>query len=740
MNYRRFFTITATAIFILSFVAFSVFGRSFSFPRAHALDSTNALLVYDGDLASGWNNWSWNSSVDLHSSSPSYQNHSAIAFTPSPWGGLYFHSDTAIDTGDFSKLDITLFASLPGQKFSVIFFDMNNQALNTPLPLSQYGGDLTVNNWKQYVLPLADANIPNNRIRGFAIQDISGNLQPTLSVGEVAFEKNQTSDVNTASQVVYGDALATGWVNWSWNSAIDFNSTNAQYHGTNDISFTPTSAWGGLYLHTDTPVDGTKFSALHFAARATENGQKFAVMAYGAYDQLLRDPVLLDSYHPLTTNWQEYTIPLSDMHANMAIKGIGIYDLSGHAQPPLYLNDIRFDNGTNAASPSISPVPTLSIAPSAVNSSATVSPIPTGEAIPTTTSGYTTRANTILKDGTSIQLHGVSWFGFETGTHALHGLWAVNWKDSIAQMKGLGFNSVRIPFCPDTLHNVQTQGVDGKINPDLATLKSLDLLDKVMGELNNQHIYILLDHHTPDCNAISNLWYTGSYSQEQWIKDLQFVANRYKGLEYFIGIDLKNEPHGNATWGTGNAATDWNTAAENAGKAVLAANPNILVFVQGVQDNPTCSNNSIGHWQGGNLEPENCTPLSVSMIPANRLVLSPHVYGPDVWMQSYFSDNNFPNNMPSIWDTQFGNLVNKGMTIVPGEWGGKDGTNGGNAKDPVLEVALTNYFSQKHICNSFYWDWNPNSGDTGGILQDDWKTVWAQKMELLNTYYTNCMR
>jgi len=29
-----------------------------------------------------------------------------------------------------------------------------------------------------------------------------------------------------------------------------------------------------------------------------------------------------------------------------------------------------------------------------------------------------------------------------------------------------------------------------------------------------------------------------------------------------INTDLKNEPHGKATWGSGNAKTDWNTAAE----------------------------------------------------------------------------------------------------------------------------------------------------------------------------------
>jgi tetratricopeptide (TPR) repeat protein len=62
-----------------------------------------------------------------------------------------------------------------------------------------------------------------------------------------------------------------------------------------------------------------------------------------------------------------------------------------------------------------------------------------------------------------------------------------------------------------------------------------------------------------------------------------------KDLPRFIGIDLKNEPHGAATWAFGNAVTDWNRAAERAAAAVLAANSELLIFVEGVQENPVCS-------------------------------------------------------------------------------------------------------------------------------------------------------
>jgi endoglucanase len=33
-----------------------------------------------------------------------------------------------------------------------------------------------------------------------------------------------------------------------------------------------------------------------------------------------------------------------------------------------------------------------------------------------------------------------------------------------------------------------------------------------------------------------------------------------------------------------------------------------------------------------------------------------------------------------------------------------------------------------------YWSWNPDSGDTGGILMPDWKTVDSAKLNILSAY------
>ena len=329
--------------------------------------------------------------------------------------------------------------------------------------------------------------------------------------------------------------------------------------------------------------------------------------------------------------------------------------------------------------------------------------------------------------GEVVNLYGVSWFGFETHNNVVHGLWTRNWKDMIQQIKDTGFTAVRLPFCPATLTNKATSSINYFQNPDLEGLNSLDIMDLVMDELDNQGLYILLDHHTSDCQTIDELWYTASYSEQQWIDDLVFVAERYKDNDHLVGIDLKNEPHGPATWGTGDSSTDWKLAAEKAADDVLFANPDILIFVQGIQDNPTCSG-SINHWWGGNLEPVACFPLN---IPSDKLVLSPHVYGPDVFLQPYFNDPTFPGNMPDIWETHFGYLVDEGYAVIIGEFGGRYG-NGGDPRDRAWQDSIISYMEEKGMTNFFYWSWNPNSSDTGGILQDDWNTVWQDKVDLLH--------
>lgn len=362
---------------------------------------------------------------------------------------------------------------------------------------------------------------------------------------------------------------------------------------------------------------------------------------------------------------------------------------------------------------------------------------------------YTVDAGRVLQNGAPIQLKGINVWGFDVyNAYAPDGLRWLERTKIYDLIQNSGLNAVRIPFCPQTLKNVTIrQGILGA-NPDMAGWGSLQVLDTLLNDLNNRQIYFILAHNRPDCavnDIISEKWTTATYTEAMWLSDLQFVTNRYKNLPYFVGIDLKDEPHSivtgnindiNLTWGMNDVNTDWDLAAQRAGAAVLATNPNILIFVEGIGENKTCSSGG-GHWWGGNYEPFSCKPLPVDKIPKNKLVLSPHVYGPDVSsVFSYFSASNFPTNMPAIWDKHFGYLAAQGYTIIPAGWGGKYGT--GDARDVALQDALTAYFKSKGICSSFFWGIDPLDPQTGGIVSSDWKTPIANKITLLKNYFGSC--
>lgn len=350
------------------------------------------------------------------------------------------------------------------------------------------------------------------------------------------------------------------------------------------------------------------------------------------------------------------------------------------------------------------------------------------------------------------RLTGVNWFGLETGNFAPHGLWSRDYKSLLKQIKDLGFNCIRIPWCNAMIGKVPTgiqineYGVDKYtnitgMNMDLTGLDSLQVLDKIVDEAANQGLYIILDNHSRanDGYMAESLWYTSAYPESKWISDWVMLVNRYKSKSNVIGADLDNEPHGNlgtgmkppASWGynvAGYGDTDWKAAAERCGQAILAVNPDILIIVEGVEQ----AEDGDGYWWGGNLKDVKNHPIT--SIPAGNLVYSPHEYGSGVFMQTWFSDPNYPNNMAAIWDDHF--YFIKKQNIAPllfGEFGIKESEAADSSSIDYKWLTTFMAYTGKD-CSWTFWCMNPNSGDTGGILQDDWVTVNTAKYNLLKPY------
>lgn len=354
-----------------------------------------------------------------------------------------------------------------------------------------------------------------------------------------------------------------------------------------------------------------------------------------------------------------------------------------------------------------------------------VHPVVAAEDSPT---GYlhTEGAKIVDSLGHEVRLTGVNWFGMETGTYAPHGLWSRNWEEMLDQVVAMGFNTIRLPFSTQMLDPdaQRTEGVDYKINPDLKGLNGLQVMDRIVEGARQRNLKVILDRHRPGVDGQSSLWYTDHYSEQRWIDDWVMLAKHYAGNDTVIGVDLHNEPHGEATWGTGDPKTDWRLAAERAGNAILAINPHLLIIVEGVE---RFGNDS--YWWGGNLKGALEYPVRLKV--PSQLVYSAHDYGPGVFQQNWFSAPDFPANMPAIWRAHWGYLVEQDIApVLLGEFGGRSV---GSDAEGTWQQALLAYLKD-HGISYTYWALNPNSGDTGGILNDDWTTVNQAKLKLLQGY------
>ncbi|MET0496610.1 MAG: cellulase family glycosylhydrolase, partial [Actinoplanes sp.] len=382
---------------------------------------------------------------------------------------------------------------------------------------------------------------------------------------------------------------------------------------------------------------------------------------------------------------------------------------------------------------------------------ATVTAAPAAAATGGTGTGYLhTRGNQIIDStGATVRLTGINWFGMETDNKTFHGLWSSNpWRSQLDTMARLGYNTLRVPFSDDALKaGAVASGVNDYVNPDLVGLSPVQILDKVVDYAGVKGMRIILDRHRPTAAGQTALWYTAAVPESTWIADWQALARRYAGNPTVIGADLHNEPHAEGTnpaatgacWGCGDTARDWRLAAERAGNAILAVQPNWLIFVEGVScpsgglsnvwDNDPSNDEDCGWW-GGNLSKAGQFPVRLSV--ADRLVYSPHEYATSVYHQAWFDDPSYPANMPAIWDRYWGYLYKQNIApIMIGEFG----TTLQNDVDRVWLQSLLAYTGTGTTGMSFtYWSWNPNSGDTGGIANDDWTTINTAKQAIIQPY------
>ena len=355
-----------------------------------------------------------------------------------------------------------------------------------------------------------------------------------------------------------------------------------------------------------------------------------------------------------------------------------------------------------------------------------------------------TDGNKILdKNGKQVWLTGLNWFGYNTGTNTFDGLWNSRLAPSVKAIADHGFNLIRVPISAELINQwaageYPRANYNNAYNEELNSMNSLEIFEYFLKLAEDNGIKVMPDIHSANTDASGhniNLWYTDRVSEDDYYSALEWMADRYKNNDTIIAFDLKNEPHGKpyegnnaAIWNDSKAKNNWKNTAEVAAAKILAKNPNVLILVEGTEIYPkdigkngdfksTDDEDYYFNWWGGNLRGVKDYPVDLGKY-RNKLVYSPHDYGPTVYQQPWFKGTfTFESLMKDCWkDNWFYIYENKTAPLLIGEWGGF-------MTEPNLTwmTYMRKLIKDNHL-NHTFWCFNANSGDTGGLVLDDFTT------------------
>ena len=371
----------------------------------------------------------------------------------------------------------------------------------------------------------------------------------------------------------------------------------------------------------------------------------------------------------------------------------------------------------------------------------------------------------------SIADHGINIIRFPISTELL-----MSWMDGEPQP----VSSVQASYNPpkDEIGEdgtVTPAGKYGNINKEFVledgkTLKnSMEIFDIIMQKCKKYGVKALVDVHSPashnsghnynlwyyeptadDCDGMATNHLTGEpITWDNWIESITWLADKYKNDDTILAYDLKNEPHGKrmysgsecpanmAKWDDSTDKNNWKYSAEECAKSILGVNPNALILIEGIEQSPRFDRGSdwntpdkfqpapgeekwYGAWWGGNLRGVRDLPV---LPETGQIVYSPHDYGKSVYAQSWFEkDFTEQTLLDDYWYDTWAYINQEDIApLLIGEWGGHMDA-GDNQK--WMEI-LRDFMINNHI-NHTFWCINPNSGDTGGLMDNSFMN-WDQK-------------
>lgn len=138
--------------------------------------------------------------------------------------------------------------------------------------------------------------------------------------------------------LVYGDALVSGWQNWSWGSTVNLASGSPVQTGSKSVAVTYNAGWAALSLHAaDAPKTAAYAGISFWVYGAPGNGQvKFSVQAAeGA------EPGQAVAFTPAAGQWTEVRATWAQLGNPAQVVRLNWQDATGSAKPAYYIDNVR---------------------------------------------------------------------------------------------------------------------------------------------------------------------------------------------------------------------------------------------------------------------------------------------------------------------------------------------------------------------------------------------------------------
>jgi aryl-phospho-beta-D-glucosidase BglC (GH1 family) len=356
------------------------------------------------------------------------------------------------------------------------------------------------------------------------------------------------------------------------------------------------------------------------------------------------------------------------------------------------------------------------------------------------------------QNGTEVWLTGCNWFGYNTGSNVFDGVWACNMREALESIADHGFNLLRIPMSAELLlqwsnGEYPEANYNHAYNPELESMNSLEIFDYALDILAANGVKVMIDIHSLPTDAMGHnlpLWYTDSMTVDDFYAALDWLSARYANNDTIIAYDLKNEPHGKASepdhaiWNDSEDANNWRYVAQTAGNIILDNNPHALIVIEGIQIYPidpvtnnftsTDDDDYYNSWWGGNLRAVADYPIDFGSPERNaQVVYSPHDYGPAVYAQPWFEGGfTYESLYEDYWHEAWLYIDEEQIApLLIGEWGGF------MSGDNLTWMTYMRQLIAEYHLNHTFWCFNANSGDTGGLVLDDFVTWDQEKYEFV---------